>query len=103
MSQEQKLYEFGAGWVVTRVSIERKGGEGPLSFSVQTESENKKVNLYFEAPKSIDNLSRLMDVEHLIVSKDTDSQKEYGNVKIDYLDEGWGEIWCDSVHQIKEA
>ena len=106
MSKKQKLYEFGSGWVVTRVSAERKRGEGPLSFRVQIESEEEKVNLHFERPKSIDNLLDLLDAEDLIVSEEVGSQKEYGNIKIEFLNESWGdwgEIWCDSVHQIKEA
>jgi len=97
---EEKLYEFGPRWEATRLIIERKGYDKILSFSVKFEKDGEVVELEFIGPKDIDSLPELIDVEHVIVSKEIGSQKEFSTVKIEFLGECWQEVWCDSVVKV---
>jgi hypothetical protein len=97
---EEKLYEFGPVWEATKVVIERKGHEKILSFSVKFEKDGEVVELEFSGPKDIDSLPELIDVEHVIVSKEINSQREFGTIKVEFLGECWQEVWCDSVSQV---
>ncbi|WP_413665367.1 hypothetical protein ACG1BZ_09320 [Microbulbifer sp. CNSA002] len=101
--KEKKLYEFGPNWEATRIAIERKGHERILSFSVEFEKEGEVVELEFLGPKDIDSLPELIDVEHVIVLQEINSQRELGTIKLEFLGECWQEIWCDSVSKVGQT
>jgi hypothetical protein len=101
--KDEKLYEFGSTWEATRIVIERKGQERILSFSVRFEQGDTAIELEFSGPKDIDSLPELIDVEHVVVSRELNSQREFGTIKVDFLGECWQEVWCDSVAEISQT
>lgn len=98
--REEIIYEFGSAWEVTRVAIERKGYEKILSFTVRFEKGEEVVELEFLGPKDIETLPELIDMEHVVVKQEIGAQKEFGTIKVEFLEECWQEVWCDSVSEI---
>ncbi|MBU2709274.1 hypothetical protein KCM76_24980 [Zooshikella marina] len=97
---EEKLYEYGSDWEVIRVVIERKGLDKVLSFALKFEKGNVTEELEFLGPKNIESIPELIDMEHIVVSREKDSQKEYGTIKVEFFGECWQEVWCDSVNKV---
>ena len=99
MSEYKKLYEFGPDWEATRILIDRTGPNRALSFSVKFEKNGESVELKFDRPNEVDNIVELIDVEHVVVSKELGSQREYGTIRVEFLGDCWSEVFCDSVYE----
>ncbi len=97
---EDKLYEYGPGWEAIRVVVERKGVDKALSFSIKFEKGNVTEELEFFGPKDIGSIPELIDIEHIVVSREKDSQREFGTIKVEFLGEYCQEVWCDSVKKV---
>lgn len=101
MGELEKLYEF---WdvTVTRLLIDRTGTDGAISLEVTFSADQQLITLKFDRPDDIDSVSELLDIEHVVISKEKDSQREYGTIKLAFgnLGDGWHELWCDSVQEI---
>ena len=92
MSEFEKLFEFNSTWEATKIVVDRTGYDGALSFSVTFEKGDEKRELKFERPNEVDNIIELIDVENVIVSKELNSQRDYGTIRVEFLGEVWSEV-----------
>lgn len=99
MDELEKLYEF---WGVSRVVIDRTGTDGALSLEVTFDSGSEPLTLKFDRPNEVENVPELIDIEHVIISKEKRTHREFGTIKVEFENpgEGWHELWCDSVRKI---
>jgi hypothetical protein len=102
MSELEKLYEF---WDVTRIVIDRSGTDGALSLELTFNTDQELVTLKLDRPNSIDNVDELIDIEHVVVSKENGTHQEFGTIKVEFenLGEGRYEFWCDEIREIKRT
>ncbi len=102
MAELEKLYEF---WDVIRIVIDRTGTDGAISLELTFNFDLELVTLKFDRPNEIDNVPELIDIEHVIISKEKSTHREFGTIKIEFenLGEGWYELWCDSVFKIERT
>ena len=97
------LYDFGTEWEVNKICIERTGPNRAISFSITFEQENVSKTLFFSNPDDPENIIELIDVERVLVSKDSNTQKEFGSIHVEFLGECYSELWCDTVELIHET
>ena len=102
MSELEKLYEF---WEVTRIVIDRSGTDGVVSLELTFNTDKELVTLKFDRPNVLDNVPELIDIEHVVVSKKKGAHQEFGTIKVEFENLGYGcyEFWCDSVSEIERT
>jgi len=41
-------------------------------------------------------------MDHIVIKREIGGQKEYGTIKVEFLEECWQEVWCDSGQRDKQ-
>ena len=101
MAELEKLYEF---WDVTRIVIDRSGTDGAISLELTFNKDLELVTLKFDRPSDICNVSELIDIEHVVITKEKYRHCEFGTIKVEFenLGEFKYEFSCDSVHELEK-
>jgi hypothetical protein len=97
MSAYKEIYAFPDTWYVRRVVVDREcdGCALTLEITITDEKSEEVVRLIHLQDEDV--VSCLLEAERLVISKEIDSQREFGTVKVQCFSETYSEFLCDSV------
>jgi hypothetical protein len=94
----KSIFEFKTPWFISDLSTSRLSETATVTlwFQIEYGDDSKSINLY--GLNDLDIVSDLLQSERVIVSKEENSQKEFGTFKVEcWVDGCYSEYWCDRV------
>lgn len=98
MNNMKKLYEFPDSWYVSGISVQRDAPGTKLSLLVKFTNNSKSMSINLTHPDNDDILTALLDADHVVISQESGSQREFGTVHVECFSETYFECWCDSAN-----
>ena len=100
MKQYERLYTFNQQWHLSKIAVERHKQLGSISFIFEIELDAKKFALRFLNPTDIDSLMEAFETDTIYISREMDTQREFGTIRLEFLGETYVELWCDDVQEV---
>jgi hypothetical protein len=97
MSDFKTICSFSGPWYVKSILADRPCNGCKLTLHLTLSDGHDLNNIKLIHPDNEDILTSLLDVERLVISKELNSQREFGTIHIECFSESYSEYWCDSV------
>ncbi len=99
MSNYKTLLEFSRPEYITDLSTSRLQDQGLLKVWFQVSKQNSQENIELSGFSELaEAVSDLLEAERAVISKEIDSGKEFGTIRIEcWVDECYSEYTCDKA------
>lgn len=100
MSNYNEILSFPDPWYVSDISASREFAGGPLTLRVKCTDDTEVKSFVLVRPDDEDCVNGLLDAERISITKEVDSQREYGTIRVECFGESYAEFWCDKLDEI---
>ncbi|WP_269533762.1 hypothetical protein [Chitinimonas sp. BJYL2] len=99
MLEYEKVFEFTRPEFVAELHAFLSQEQGQLNVSLVVEKADGRATIELSGFDGLANaVSILIESEKVLISKETNSGKEFGSIRIEcWVDECYSEHWCDSA------
>lgn len=99
MSRYKTIFEFSRPEFLSDVQISRLEDQGMLSVWMQAENDEEGKSIELSGFDELaDSVSDLLQAEHVCISEELGTGKEFGTIRIEcWVDGSYSEFRCDSA------
>ncbi|OCQ23749.1 hypothetical protein A7985_07360 [Pseudoalteromonas luteoviolacea] len=94
-SDYQVLFEFEQPWFVSDLTFRRGSAEDDFKLGFQVKYDDECKSIEIEGFNDLDLISNLLQSEKVVISRELNTQREFGTICIECWEDGsYSEFWC---------